>query len=48
MCVTWNLTIHDGLELELDKMMTSVGAAAVPQNDFVQLHSIDSLRLLAC
>jgi hypothetical protein len=49
MCVTLNLTIDDGLELEVDKKMTSLGAAALPNTDYVhQLHSIDSLRLLAC
>jgi hypothetical protein len=30
--VTSNFTIDDGLELELDKMMTSFGAAALPQH----------------
>jgi hypothetical protein len=48
--VTWNLTIDDGLEVELDKMMTSFRwwPPLCPNTDSVQLHSIDSLRLLAC
>jgi hypothetical protein len=48
--VTWNFTIDDGLEVELDKMMTSFrwSPPLCPNTDSVQLHSIDSLRLLAC
>jgi hypothetical protein len=30
--VTSNLTIDDGLELEVDKKMTSLGAAALPKH----------------
>jgi hypothetical protein len=48
----WNFTIDDGLELELDNMMTSFVRSAPPSlcpyTDSVQLHSIDSLPLLAC
>jgi hypothetical protein len=32
MCLTSNLTIDDGLELELDKKMSSLDAAALPQH----------------
>jgi hypothetical protein len=48
--VTWNFTIDDGLEVELDKMMTSFcwWPPLCHNTDSVQLHSIDSLRLLAC
>jgi hypothetical protein len=48
--VTWNFTINDGLEVELDKMMTSFRwwPPLCHSTDSVQLHSIDSLRLLAC
>jgi hypothetical protein len=52
LAVTWNFTIDDGLELELDNMMTSFVRSAPPSlcpyTDSVQLHSIDSLPLLAC
>jgi hypothetical protein len=37
--VTWNFTIDDGLELEIDKMVTSFGAAALPQ------HRLRAVRL---
>jgi hypothetical protein len=53
--VTSNLTIHDGLELEFDKMMTSFGAAALPRHRLrsLTLHSFSSTArlltyLLAC
>jgi hypothetical protein len=48
--VTWNFTIDDGLEVELDKMMTSFRwwPPLCHNTDSVQLHSTDSLRLLAC
>jgi hypothetical protein len=49
--VTSNLTIHDGLELEFDKMMTSFGAAALPRHRLrsLTLHSFSSTaRLLTC
>jgi hypothetical protein len=50
LAVTWNFTIDDGLELELDNMMTSFvrSPPLCPYTDSVQLHSIDSLPLLAC
>jgi hypothetical protein len=32
MCVTSNLTIDDGLEVAVDKKMTSSGAAALHQH----------------
>jgi hypothetical protein len=48
--VTSNFTIDDELDVELDKMMTSFRwwPPLCPNTDSVQLHSIDSLRLLAC
>jgi hypothetical protein len=49
MCVTSNLTIDDGLEVEVDKKMTSLGAAALPQHRLRSSVTLDcSLRLLAC
>jgi hypothetical protein len=43
------LTIDDGLQLELDKKMTSLGAAALPQHRLRSSVTLDySLRLLAC
>jgi hypothetical protein len=48
--VIWNFTIDDGLEVELDNMMTSFrwSPPICPNCDSVQLDSIDSVRLLAC
>jgi hypothetical protein len=48
--VTSNFTIDDELEVELDKMMTSFRwwPPLCHNTDSVQLHSTDSLRLLAC
>jgi hypothetical protein len=43
MCLTSNLTIDDGLELKLDKKMTSLGAAALPQH---RLRSSIYIRLI--
>jgi hypothetical protein len=52
LCHMMNLTIDDGLELELDKMMTSFGAAALPQHRLRAVTLLDSFsstaRLLAC
>jgi hypothetical protein len=46
------LTIDDGLQLELDKKMTSLGAAALPQHRLRSSVTLDlfssTARLLAC
>jgi hypothetical protein len=52
MCVTSNLTIDDGLELEVDKKMTALGAAALPQHRLRSSVTLDwfssTASLIAC